>query len=164
MKKLLERDNYKVRTVELKPPAQEAGKGMAVGQAPAAASVEVPKDCTVLVVGGPKLDYPPAVVWALKACEEGGGRALIMLDNVLTIGRSEAAAENAEFTKLLGDWGVTVNKDLVLDFSGLGQLFGLPPEYPLIIAYDSHPITQPLNRVQTAYPLVRSLDIKSGDK
>ncbi|HUI57698.1 MAG TPA: GldG family protein [Bryobacteraceae bacterium] len=164
LKQLVERDNYTVKTIDLKPPAPDASKPLAVGQTPAAAAVEIPKDCTVLVVGGPQLDYTPAVVNAIKAYEEGGGRVLIMLDNILRIGRSEAAAENPELTKLLADWGVTVNKDLVLDLSGVGQLFGLPPEVPVLLSYDSHPITQPLTRVPTAFPLVRSLDIKSGDK
>ena len=50
MKQLLERDNYKTRTIDFKPKAAEPGKPVAIGQAPAAAAVEVPKDC--LVRGG----------------------------------------------------------------------------------------------------------------
>jgi ABC-type uncharacterized transport system involved in gliding motility auxiliary subunit len=65
---------------------------------------------------------------------------------------------------VLEEWGVTVNPDLVLDLSGMGELFGLRPEIPLVMTYESHPITQPLTRVPTAYPLARSLDTKSGDK
>src|SRR5215469_3667667 len=57
-KQILERDNYKVRTETLKPAAPAAGKPLAIGQAPEQASVEVPRDCTVLVVAGPKSDYP----------------------------------------------------------------------------------------------------------
>ncbi len=164
LKQLLERDNYKVRTVDFKAAAPDASKPVAVGQAPAAGATEVPKDCTVLIVGGPQLDYTDAAVNALKSYEESGGRELIMLDNVLRLGRSEAAAENPALTKILADWGVTVNKDLVLDLSGMGQLFGLPPEVPVLLSYESHPITAPLTRIPTAYPLVRSLDTKSGDK
>jgi ABC-type uncharacterized transport system involved in gliding motility auxiliary subunit len=164
LKQLLERDNYKVRTVDFKAAAPDASKAVAVGQAPVAGVTEVPKDCTVLIVGGPQLDYTAAAVDALKGYEENGGRELIMLDNVIRLGRDQAAAENAAFTKVLADWGVTVNKDLVLDLSGMGQLFGLPPEVPVLLSYESHPITAPLARIPTAYPLVRSLDIKSGDK
>jgi ABC-type uncharacterized transport system involved in gliding motility auxiliary subunit len=57
-----------------------------------------------------------------------------------------------------------VNKDLVLDLSGIGQILGLGPEVPMILQYESHPITQPLTRVPTAYPLTRSIDSKSADK
>jgi hypothetical protein len=34
----------------------------------------------------------------------------------------------------------------------------------MILSYESHPITQPLTRQPTAFPLVRSLTTKSGDK
>jgi hypothetical protein len=130
LKQLLERDNYKVRTVDLKP-AGAAGQPMAVGQA-VTANVEIPTECTVLVIGGPQTDYPPPVVAAFKAYMDAAGRALVMLDNTVPLGRDDPAAENAELVKLLTEWGVTPQKDLVLDLSGIGQLFGAGPEVPVV--------------------------------
>jgi ABC-type uncharacterized transport system involved in gliding motility auxiliary subunit len=166
MKQVLERDNYKAREESLKPAAATPASGkMTVGQAPApAGAIAVPKDCTVMVVAGPQLNYPPAIVKALQDYIENGGRGLFMLDETLRIGRTEAAAENPELLKVLESWGVTVNKDLVLDLSGIGQIFNLGPEVPMILQYESHPITQPLTRVPTAFPISRSLDLKSGAK
>jgi ABC-type uncharacterized transport system involved in gliding motility auxiliary subunit len=167
LKQLLERDNYKSRTVDLKPAASpEAGKTVEVGKSapPPTASVAVPGDCTVIVVAGPTTDLPDPVVAALKTYVENGGRAMFMLDETLRIGRSEPPADNAALVKTLSDWGITANKDLVLDLSGLGQIFGFEPWVPVVAQYESHPITQPLTRVPTAYPLVRSLEIKSADK
>jgi ABC-type uncharacterized transport system involved in gliding motility auxiliary subunit len=164
LKTVLERDNYKVRAESLKPAAPEAGKQINVNQAAAPGAAEVPKSCTTLIVGGPQLAYPPAVANAIKTYVENGGRALIMLDESLRIGRSEPAAENPDLAKALEDWGVTVNKDLVLDLSGVGQILGLGPEVPMIVQYESHPITQPLTRVPTAFPISRSLDVKSSAK
>ena len=164
LKQLLERDNYKVRTESLKPAAPDAGKPLAIGQVPSAPVVEVPKDCTVLVAAGPKSDYPAPVVTAIKTYVEGGGRALFMLDTTLRLGRSEPPTENETLLKLLSDWGVAVDNDLVLDLSGVGQIFNLGPEVPFIVRYESHSITQPLARVPTAFPLARSLEIKSTDK
>ena len=164
LKQLLERDNYKVRAQSLKPAGADAAKPMAIGQAAPMGNVEVPKDCTVLVAGGPETSYPQPVANALKAYVENGGRALIMLDNVIKIGRSEPASEQPDLSAVLAGWGVTVNKDLVLDLSGVGQVFGFGPEVPLILQYESHPIVAPLSRVPTAFPLVRSMDIKSADK
>lgn len=163
-KQLLERDNYTAKAITLKPAAPEAGKTVAIGQTAPTGTVEVPKDCTVLMVGGPQTDYPKPAVDAIKKYVEDGGRAFFMLDNVLKIGRSEPAAPNAALTDVLAGWGVTVNKDLVLDLSGIGQLFGFGPEVAVVAQYESHPIVQPLTRIMTAYPLTRSLDIKNGDK
>jgi len=164
LKQVLERDNYKVREESLKPAAPEAGKQLNINQAPAPGNVEIPKSCTALVMGGPQLAYSPAVVGAIKTYVENGGRALFMLDETLRIGRSEPAAENPDLLKALEDWGVTVNKDLVLDLSGVGQILGLGPEVPMIVQYESHPITQPLTRIPTAFPISRSLDVKSSAK
>ena len=167
-KQVLERDNYKV--LEFKPSAgavkPEAGKQLNVGQtpAPAVGNVEIPKDCTVLVVAGPQFTYPPAVANAIATYVEGGGHALIMLDQTLRIGRSEPAAAQPDLENAMANWGVTVNRDLVLDLSGVGQIFGLGPEVPMIVQYESHPIVQPLTRVPTAFPMSRSLDLKAGSK
>ncbi len=164
-KQLLERDNYKVRSESLKPAtAPNAGKPLEIGQTPEPVSVSISRDCTVLVVAGPRSDYPAPVINAIKTYVENGGRALFMLDTPLRLGRSEPPSDNDGMLKLLGDWGVTADKDLVLDLSGLGQVFDLGPEVPLLAQYDSHPITQPLSRVPTAYPLARSLETKSTDK
>jgi ABC-type uncharacterized transport system involved in gliding motility auxiliary subunit len=163
-KQLLERDNYKVRTETLRPPAAGADKPLALGQTPATSSLEVPKSCTVLVIAGPKNDYPVPVVNALKTYVEAGGRALFMLDTPLRLGESNPPTENEDLLKLLAGWGVTANKDLALDLSGVGQIFRLGPEVPLILGYESHPITQPLTRVPTAYPLSRSLETQSAGK
>jgi len=163
-KQLLERDNYKVRTETLRPESTRDNKPLALGQTPSVSSLAVPKSCTVLVIAGPKNDYPTPVVNALKTFVEGGGRALFLLDSPLRLGNSDPPTENEDLLKLLGDWGVTANKDLALDLSGVGQIFRLGPEVPLILGYESHPITQPLTRVPTAYPLSRSLDTKSTGK
>src|SRR6266478_3624703 len=163
-KQVLERDNYKVRTETLRPAAPAESKSLAIGQAPAAASSEVPKSCTVLVIAGPKSDYPVPIVNALKTYVEAGGRVLFLLDTPLRLGEAEPPSDNSDLLKLLADWGVTANKDLALDLSGVGQLFRLGPEVPFIVGYESHPITEPLRRVPTAYPLSRSLDTQSVGK
>lgn len=166
LKKLLEGDNYKTQTVTPKAEGgTEAPKSITVGQAAPAAKVDIPKDCTVLVIAGPQLAYTQPVVDGIKAYMDGGGRALIMLDNGLKIGREQAAADSPALLKLLADWGVTVNNDLVLDLSGIGRsLFGVGPEVPVVFQYESHAITRPLTRVPTAFPVSRSLDAKSAGK
>ncbi len=66
---VVEKDNYKVQSINLQQKA------------------EVPADCTVLVVAGPTGDYIQPEVDAIKKYVEGGGRALFMLDPPLKLGR-----------------------------------------------------------------------------
>ncbi|MEN6608221.1 MAG: DUF4350 domain-containing protein, partial [Bryobacteraceae bacterium] len=143
-KDVLEKNNYKTRAISLleKP--------------------EVPKDCTVLMVAGPRFDYVDASVNAIKSYVEGGGRALLMLDPPLQLGKEEIS-ENAALAKLLDSWGITLNKDLVLDTSGIGQLFGLSEVVPLVTSYESHAIVREMKEAATAFPITRSLEVKSAN-
>jgi ABC-type uncharacterized transport system involved in gliding motility auxiliary subunit len=145
LKDLVGRDNYQTKTVSL---LQKA---------------EVPTDCTVLIVGGPTSDYLEPQVNALKTYIENGGRALIMLDPPLKLGRTDIA-DNTALTTQLAAWGVTVNKDLILDLNPVGQIMGLGPQYSLVSSYESHPIVNELKGTVTGFPLARSLEIKNGDK
>jgi ABC-type uncharacterized transport system involved in gliding motility auxiliary subunit len=166
VKDTLTRNNYKVRTVNLLTSGAAAAPapGAPATSAPAAAGkIAVPSDCTILVVGGPQHEYVQPEADAIKAYVEGGGHALIMLDPPLNMGRSPID-ENATMDKVLESWGVTMNKDLALDLSGIGQIFGLSEAVPLVTSYDSHQIVNQLKDVATAYPLARTLDIKNGDK
>ena len=145
LKELLAKDTYDTKTINL---LQKA---------------EVPSDCTVLLVGGPTSDYADPEVNAIKTYVENGGRAMFLLDPPLKIGKRDIA-ENPALTNVLAGWGVTVNKDLILDPNPIGQLAGLGPEIPLVTGYDSHPIVNEMKGTATGFPISRSLDIKNGDK
>ncbi len=124
---------------------------------------EIPTDCTVLVVAGPSGDYQQPEVDAIKKFVEDGGRALFMLDPPLKVGRSEIS-DNDALTSVLKNWGVSVDKDLILDMNPIGQLAGLGPHVALVTSYDSHPIVSEMKGTATGFPLSRSLDVKNGDK
>jgi ABC-type uncharacterized transport system involved in gliding motility auxiliary subunit len=145
LKEITEKNNYKTRSISLldKP--------------------EVPKDCTIVLVGGPRFDYVQPVADALKTYVESGGHAIFLVDPPVKLGK-ENVSDNPALINLLASWGVTANKDLVLDTSGLGQLFQLSEVVPLVSTYESHPIVAPLKGVATAFPLARSLDIKNAEK
>jgi ABC-type uncharacterized transport system involved in gliding motility auxiliary subunit len=124
---------------------------------------EVPSDCSVLVVAGPKGDYQQPEVDAIKKFVEDGGRALFLLDPPLKMGRTEIA-DNDALGALLQSWGVTVNKDLILDLNPIGQLAGLGPQVALVTHYDSHAIVNEMKGSATGFPLSRSMDVKNADK
>jgi len=124
---------------------------------------EVPGECTVVVVAGPSGDYLQPEVDALKKYVENGGRALFLLDPPLKMGRSEIA-DNDALNSLLQSWGVTAEKDLILDLSPIGQLLGVGPEVALVHNYETHVIVNEMKGTSTGFPLTRSLDLKSTDK
>ena len=144
-KDLLGKDNYQAKSIDL---LQKA---------------EIPSDCTVLVVAGPTGDYQQPQVDAIKKFIEDGGRALFMLDPPLKIGRSEIA-DNDALAGLLASWGVTPQKDLILDMNPIGQLAGLGPQVALVTSYDSQPIVSEMKGTATGFPLSRSLDVKNEGK
>ncbi|PYU85335.1 MAG: hypothetical protein DMG51_09065 [Acidobacteria bacterium] len=124
---------------------------------------EVPSECMVLVVAGPTGDYQQPAVAAVKKYVEEGGRALLLLDPPLKMGRSEIA-DNDALAGLLQSWGITLDKDLILDLNPIGQLAGLGPQVALVTHYERHAIVNELKGSATGFPLVRSLDVKSTDK
>jgi ABC-type uncharacterized transport system involved in gliding motility auxiliary subunit len=138
----VQKDNYQVKTVNL---LQQA---------------DVPSDCTVLVVAGPSGDYVQPEVDAIKKYVEGGGRAMLLLDPPLKLGRHEVS-DNQPLATLLSGWGVTLDKDLLLDENPLSQLVGLDATVPLVTTYESHPIVNDLAGTATGFPLARSLEIKN---
>jgi ABC-type uncharacterized transport system involved in gliding motility auxiliary subunit len=124
---------------------------------------EVPGDCTTLVVAGPTRNYEQPEVDAIKKYVEDGGRALFMLDPPLKLGHSDIA-DNDALTSLLQSWGVTVDKDLILDLNPIGQIAGLGPQVALVTSYTSEPIVNEMKGVATGFPLSRSIDVKNTDK
>jgi len=144
-KELLAKDNYETKSVDLLTKA------------------EVPGDCTTLVIAGPTKNYEQPEVDAIKKYVENGGRAFFMLDPPLKLGHEEIA-DNDGLSNLLQSWGVTLDKNLVLDLNPLGQIAGLGPQVALVTHYESQPIVEQLRGTATGFPLARSLDVKNTDK
>jgi ABC-type uncharacterized transport system involved in gliding motility auxiliary subunit len=144
-KDLLSKDEYQSKSIDL---LQKA---------------EVPDDCTTLVVAGPTHDYQQPEVDAIKKYVENGGRAFFLIDPPLQFGH-EPVATNDALTNLLESWGVTLDKDLILDLNPIGQLVGLGPQVALVTQYGSQPIVSQMKGTAVGLPLARSLEIKDTGK
>lgn len=144
-KELLAKDNYESKSVDM------------------LTKSEVPSDCTTLVVAGPTKNYEQPEVDAIKKYLESGGRVFFMLDPPLKLGHDEIA-DNDALTNLLKSWGVTLEKDLILDLNPLGQIAGLGPQVALVTHYASQPIVDEMRGTATGFPLARSLDVQNTDK
>jgi ABC-type uncharacterized transport system involved in gliding motility auxiliary subunit len=116
----------------------------------------VPADATVIVIAGPHTDFLEPEMTALKDFLAKGGKLLVMLDP------PEAnAPELTNLRALLKDWAIEFGNDVVVDASGMGQLFGGDASVPVAASYPPHAITDNF-RVMTAFPLSRSVKAVEG--
>jgi hypothetical protein len=109
----------------------------------------VPKDCTVLIVGGPEKDLLPETTAAIQDFVKGGGKALVMVE-------AELKEHYPNLVALLKGWNIEAGNDVVVDVSGMGQLFGFSELAPLAIDYPYHAITKDF-RLPTLYGGARSV-------
>ncbi len=144
-KDLLGKDDYVTQTVNL------------------LENATIPDTCTVVVVGGPTSDYLQPEVDALQKYVEGGGRAMMLLDPPLNVGEPKIHPNDALGNVLKG-WGVTLDKDLILDMNPVGQMVGLGPQVALVTTYTTHAIVGSMSGNATAFPMARSLEVQSTDK
>jgi ABC-type uncharacterized transport system involved in gliding motility auxiliary subunit len=112
----------------------------------------VPDDAAVVVVAGPRTDFFPNEIDALKKYLAKSGKLLLEID-------PPEKADSPPFTNLIAlahEWGMQVGNDVVVDASGMGRLIGTDESVPVAANYPQHPITQRFNYL-TAYPLTRSV-------
>jgi ABC-type uncharacterized transport system involved in gliding motility auxiliary subunit len=109
----------------------------------------VPPACTVVVLAGPERDLLPHVVDALRRFVASGGKAMVMVDPPMK-------QEHPNVVGLLKDWKLEAGKDVVVDVSPMGQVFGTGPLTPIAAQYPYHEITRDF-RLMTAFHTARSL-------
>jgi ABC-type uncharacterized transport system involved in gliding motility auxiliary subunit len=130
----LERDNYAVDRLVL------------------AQTTEVPGDATVVVIAGPTVDFLPQEIDALSRYLDRGGKLMVLLDPP----DGPAGGDLPNLRALLREWAIEVGDNVVVDASGIGQLFGTDASTPVAASYPAHPITERFNLL-TAYPFARSV-------
>ncbi|MDP9053405.1 MAG: GldG family protein [Acidobacteriota bacterium] len=140
IKDALEKNNYKTDTISLieKP--------------------DVPKTCDVVVVAGPKNDYLQPMIDALRTYITGGGHAVFNLDATLNL-PNEKLGDTPALAKLVSEWGVTPDGDVLLDLSSASRLFG--QSSPVSGSYTQHPIVRVMSGIASVFPLSRSLEVKA---
>jgi len=106
---------------------------------------QVPDDCSVLVIAGPKKDLLASEYQAINEYLGQGGKLLVLLD-----------PDQPDLQNLLGKWGFEIGNNTIIDVSPVGQLFGAGYGSPLISNYESHEITEDFN-LMTSFRLARSV-------
>ena len=111
----------------------------------------IPDSCTILAIISPKTAFLPGELDSVSAYLDKGGKLLLMVD-------PEHQDDIADF---IAKYHVKLGKDMVIDASGVGQLFGAGPGMPLVTKYDqTHPITKGFN-IMSFYPYASSLTPES---
>jgi ABC-type uncharacterized transport system involved in gliding motility auxiliary subunit len=113
---------------------------------------EVPADCDVLVLAGPKQSLFPAEASAIGKYLEKGGKAMLLIDPDM----------DPKLDDVLHSWGIQLGNDTVVDESGVGRFFQLGPGAPVVLNYGSHPITKDFDGSMTFFPLARSVNTVQG--
>jgi ABC-type uncharacterized transport system involved in gliding motility auxiliary subunit len=115
----------------------------------------VPADCSVLVIAGPKQAYyPQETAWVGKFLDAAGD-ALVMVD----------PTTDPKLDDLFQSWNVVLGNNLVIDASGVGQMFGAGPTIPIVADFGDSPITKGFGRSSaTFFPRARTASIADKSK
>ncbi len=107
---------------------------------------QVPKDCQLLIVAGPKTAFLSVEIEAVSQYLDDGGAALFLLDPLVETG----------LEPLLKKWSIGLRNDFVVDKSNV--LPGADFSVPVAANYGTHPITAKHKGLMTFFPLVRSVE------
>jgi ABC-type uncharacterized transport system involved in gliding motility auxiliary subunit len=115
---------------------------------------EVPSDCDVLVIAGPTQAFFPQEAAMVSKYLDGGGKGLIEID----------PQTDPKLDDILQAWNVNQGKNVVVDASGVGRMFGTGPAVPLVVDYGDSPITKNLKGGMTFFPLARTESVADKSK
>ena len=133
---MLRRDNYVVERLVL------------------AQMKDVPEDATVLVVAGPTSDLLASELDALRRYLARNGKLMVLVDPPVG---GQPPVEFTNIETLLGEWGVTIGDNVVVDVSGATN----EPSIAVAASYPAHAITDQFDTL-TIYPVARTVEPIEG--
>jgi ABC-type uncharacterized transport system involved in gliding motility auxiliary subunit len=108
----------------------------------------IPEDASAIIIAGAQRKLFPQEVKLLKDYSDRGGSILLAIDPNINLG----------LDSLLKEWGIQLDRRVIIDNSGRGNLLGYGPATPVITKYGDHPITRDFNSQEfTIYPLARTI-------
>jgi len=123
-------------------------KNYEVGAVALMDSGRVPSDCSVLVIAGPETPFLQPEIEMIQKYLKLGGAVLVLTD-----------PDGPSFNELVSDYGIKVGDDMIVDYSGIGQLFNAGPNMPVVSSYGDHAITEDFGEFMTAFPIARSVTV-----
>ncbi len=132
----LEKQNYKVESLIL------------------TTQSEIPVDCVVLIIPGPKAALTPHEVNAISRYLDSNGKLFLLLDPLI----ASAEDPNQPLIDLMDRWGVTVGNDYVLVLDPRFQYVLGGPAAPVVLDFEFHQITRFV--APTIFQIARSVTLK----
>ena len=123
------------------------GEGYQVGTLSLLEKAEVPADATAVLVAAPRKAFLEPEVKALRDYAARGGRLGLYLEPEV----------NAGLDRLLADFGVEADEDMVVDPNPVARLFGGTPVTPIVRPSAAHPVTKELAQTGVLLSTARSL-------
>lgn len=114
-----------------------------------ASSTQIPSECDVIVIAGPKQPFLQPEAAALAKYLDNGGKAMLLID----------PETDPQLGDLLKAWNVNVGSGTIIERNAANQLFGAAA--PLVSNYGEHPITEKIKRAQTIF--IEARPVKVGD-
>jgi len=114
----------------------------------------VPPSCDILVIAGPTQGYFAQEASLVSKYLDAGGKVLIEIDPEI----------DSKLDDIFQAWNINVGKNVVVDASGVGRLFGTGPGTPLVVDYGDSPITKNLQGGMTFFELARTVSIADKAK
>ncbi len=112
----------------------------------------LPEDATVIASVGPKMNFLPTEVALLRSFLDEGGKFLLLVD----------PQTEFQMNDFLAEYGLSLGDKVVIDASGIGQIFGLGAAAPLVAEYADHPVTRELNEAMTFFPMAQNVTTSSS--
>jgi ABC-type uncharacterized transport system involved in gliding motility auxiliary subunit len=116
-----------------------------------ATTTQMPADCAVLIVAGPKSDFLSPEIDLLEDYLKNNGALLFLIE-------PDPKVKLPRIKKFLEKYGAKVEDDIIID--PLSRIFGGDYFVPLVSEYPFHEITRDF-RIATFFPTVRSLSLVS---
>jgi len=114
----------------------------------------VPDSCDIVVIAGPTQGYFAQEASLVGKYLDSGGKVLIEID----------PETDPKLDDIFQAWNISVGKNVVVDASGVGRLFGTGPGTPLVVDYGDSPITKNLQGGMTFFELARTVSIADKAK
>ena len=124
-------------------------KGNTVKALSLASTGKIPDDADLVAIAGATRKLLAAEVSTLQQYLKAGGNLLLLLSPNVDIG-VEAILQN---------WGIELDKRLVVDGSGAGEIMGFGPAVIIVDDYGQHPITANFDNGISLFPEARPLKI-----